>query len=79
MCMNLAIDEFDTGISWLCMANLFLPNLWGYVQILLSISTVSNEGFDKYRLHITRAKANNPIVIEGMANLSPLNLVRFCA
>ena len=45
--------------------------------ISLSTSTVSSEGFDKYRLHITRGKGNNPIVIEGMANLSPSDLVRF--
>ena len=30
--MDLAIDEFDTGMSWLCMANPFPPDLWGYVH-----------------------------------------------
>ena len=32
MCMDLAIDEFDIGISWLCIANHFLSDLWGYVH-----------------------------------------------
>ena len=30
--MELTTDEFDTGMSWLCMANPFPPDLWGYVH-----------------------------------------------
>ena len=59
------MNEFDTGMSWLCMANPFPPDLWGYVH-----------GFG----HQPKGSIV-PLVqtIEGMANLSPPDLVRFRA
>ena len=72
--MDLVIDQFDAGMSWLCMANLFRRTFGVTLDL-----TINQHG-----LHTTRAKGNNPGPIEGMANLflanlSPPDLMRFRA
>ena len=44
--MDMAIDEINTGMSSLCMANPFLPDLWGYMHGFRYQPARYLEGFD---------------------------------